>query len=71
MSSYEKRLADLEVIWKQPPRWRVWCAERSTDGQLVEMGTGMPVTPGPGDTVIVFSECPSGRTRGDQPPEAP
>ncbi|MDP9471975.1 MAG: hypothetical protein M3Q71_15140 [Chloroflexota bacterium] len=65
MSSYAKRLADLEVIWKQPPRWRVWLAERTADGRLIEIGTGGPVQPGPDDVVITFHECeiPSGRVR--------
>ncbi len=69
MTRHEHRLDTLEMRWKQPPSWKVWIAEETADGRLVEVGTGDPVQPGPADTVVVIGECPSGRTRGDQPPE--
>ncbi len=63
MSHHEKRVGDLEKHWRQPPSWKVWFAEETAVGQLVEVWTGAAVQPGPNDTVVVIGECPSGLSR--------
>ncbi len=63
MTNPERRLNDLEKRWRRPPSWKVWFAERTADGVLIEIGTGAAVTPGPNDTIVVVSTCPPGRVR--------
>ncbi len=62
MTRHEHRLDALEMRWRRPPSWKVWVAEETADGRLVEVGTGAAVQPGPDDTVVVIGECPCGLT---------